>query len=78
MSLGDTTTLLSTDVVDLVSRAAAIVASVALLDLETLLEPGLVEPNPHRLLVTTRGFLEFAGLGDLAHLPALGAPGAAE
>jgi segregation and condensation protein B len=41
--------------------------------LDTLLERGLIEHNTHRLLVTTRGFLEFAGLRNLADLPALGA-----
>jgi len=41
--------------------------------LDTLLERGLIEHNSHRLLVTTCGFLEFAGLRNLADLPALGA-----
>jgi segregation and condensation protein B len=40
--------------------------------LDTLLQRGLIEHNPHHLLVTTRGFLEFAGVGDLAELPQLG------
>ena len=41
--------------------------------LDTLLQRGLIEHNPHHLLVTTRGFLEYAGLRDLADLPDLGA-----
>jgi segregation and condensation protein B len=40
--------------------------------LDTLLQRGLIEHNPHHLLVTSRGFLEFAGVGDLAELPQLG------
>ena len=39
--------------------------------LDTLLERGLIEHNSHRLLVTTRGFLDLMGLRDLADLPAL-------
>lgn len=37
----------------------------------TLLERGLIAHNPHHLFVTTRVFLEYAGLRDLADLPAL-------
>ena len=40
--------------------------------LETLLQRGLVAHNAHHLLVTTRAFLEFAGLRELADLPDLG------
>jgi segregation and condensation protein B len=39
--------------------------------LDTLLQRGLVALNPHHLFVTTRGFLEFASLSDLADLPPL-------
>jgi segregation and condensation protein B len=39
--------------------------------LDTLLERGLIERNAHQLLVTTRAFLEHAGLRDLADLPLL-------
>jgi segregation and condensation protein B len=39
--------------------------------LDTLLERGLVKRNAHQLLVTTRAFLDHAGLRDLADLPAL-------
>jgi hypothetical protein len=39
--------------------------------LDTLLLRGLVAFDQHHLLVTTRTFLEFAGLRDLADLPAL-------
>ncbi|MBV9174377.1 MAG: SMC-Scp complex subunit ScpB [Chloroflexi bacterium] len=38
----------------------------------TPLERGLIAHNPHHLFVTTRGFLEFAGINDLADLPQLG------
>lgn len=38
----------------------------------TLLERGLIAQNPHHLLVTTRTFLEHAGVGDLSDLPHLG------
>ena len=41
--------------------------------LDTLLQRGLIEHNPHHLFVTTRAFLESAGLRDLADLPDLGA-----
>jgi chromosome segregation and condensation protein ScpB len=41
--------------------------------LDTLLQRGLIAHNAHHLLVTTRGFLDFAGLTDLADLPELGA-----
>jgi len=41
--------------------------------LETLLDRGLVAHNTHHLLVTTRRFLEFASLRDLADLADLGA-----
>jgi segregation and condensation protein B len=41
--------------------------------LDTLLERGLVERNAHQLLVTTRAFLDYAGLRDLADLPSPGA-----
>ncbi|MBV9169493.1 MAG: SMC-Scp complex subunit ScpB, partial [Chloroflexi bacterium] len=37
----------------------------------TLLERGLIAHNPHHLFVTTRAFLEFVGLRDLADLPTL-------
>ena len=40
--------------------------------LDTLLQRGLIEHNPHHLFVTTRAFLESAGLRDLADLPMLG------
>jgi segregation and condensation protein B len=40
--------------------------------LDTLLERGLVERNAHQLLVTTRAFLDYAGLRDLADLPSPG------
>ena len=43
----------------------------------TLLERRLIAHNPHHLFVTTRAFLEFAGLRDLADLPALVDPGVA-
>jgi segregation and condensation protein B len=39
--------------------------------LDTLLDRGLVERNAHQLLVTTRAFLDHAGLRDLADLPPL-------
>ena len=42
--------------------------------MDTLLVRGLVEFDQRRLLVTTRAFLDFAGLrdlGDLGDLPAL-------
>jgi segregation and condensation protein B len=39
--------------------------------LDTLLERGLIVHNPHHLLVTTREFLEYAGLRGLTDLPAL-------
>jgi segregation and condensation protein B len=39
--------------------------------LDTLLQRGLIEHNAHHLLVTTRGFLEYAGLRDIADLPPL-------
>jgi segregation and condensation protein B len=39
--------------------------------LDTLLVRGLVEFDQHHLLVTTRAFLDFAGLRDLADLPPL-------
>jgi segregation and condensation protein B len=42
--------------------------------LDTLLIRGLVELDQHHLLVTTREFLDFAGLSDLADLPPLMAP----
>jgi hypothetical protein len=37
--------------------------------LDTLLQRGLVVHNEHHLLVTTRAFLDLAGLRDLADLP---------
>ena len=37
-----------------------------------LIERGLIEHNPHHLYVTTRAFLELAGVSDLADLPQLG------
>jgi segregation and condensation protein B len=40
--------------------------------LDTLLQRGLIEHTAHHLLVTTRGFLEYAGLRDVAELPLLG------
>jgi segregation and condensation protein B len=43
--------------------------------LDTLLQRGLIEHNAHHLLVTTRGFLEYAGLRDVADLPPLGDDG---
>jgi segregation and condensation protein B len=39
--------------------------------LDTLLVRDLLAFDQHRLLVTTRVFLEFAGLRDLADLPSL-------
>jgi segregation and condensation protein B len=39
--------------------------------IEKVLERGLIEYNPHHLFVTTRAFLEFAGLQDLTDLPPL-------
>jgi len=39
--------------------------------LDTLQQHGLIAHNPHHLFATTRAFLEFAGLRDLADLPAL-------
>jgi segregation and condensation protein B len=39
--------------------------------LDTLLERGLIERNAHQLFVTTRAFLDHAGLRDLADLPPL-------
>ena len=41
---------------------------------EKLLERGLVERNAHGLFVTTRGFLEYAGLRDVADLAPLAEP----
>ena len=41
--------------------------------LDRLLQWGMIEHNTHHLLVTTRGFLEYVGLRDLAQLPDLGA-----
>jgi segregation and condensation protein B len=38
----------------------------------TLLERGLIAHNPHHLFITTRAFLAFAGLRELADLPPLG------
>jgi segregation and condensation protein B len=40
--------------------------------LDTLLQRGLVAHNTHHLLVTTRNFLQYAGLRDLVDLPPLG------
>jgi segregation and condensation protein B len=40
--------------------------------LDTLLERGLIERNAHQLFVTTRAFLDYAGLRDLVDLPPLG------
>jgi segregation and condensation protein B len=37
--------------------------------LETLLQRGLIEHNPHHLFVTTRGLLDVNGLRDLSDLP---------
>ncbi len=45
--------------------------------LDTLLQRGLIEHNAHHLLVTTRAFLEFAGVRDIADLPPLGEDGQA-
>jgi len=42
--------------------------------LDALLDGGLIEHNRHHLLVTTRAFLEFAGLRDLADLAPLSGP----
>ena len=42
--------------------------------LDTLLDRDLIEHNRHHLLVTTREFLEFAGLRDLADLAPLSGP----
>jgi segregation and condensation protein B len=42
--------------------------------LDTLLQRGFVAHNPHQLLVTTRVFLAFAGVRDLADLPPLSGP----
>jgi hypothetical protein len=39
--------------------------------LDTLLDRELIERNAHQLLVTTRAFLEYAGLRDLVDLPSL-------
>jgi segregation and condensation protein B len=39
--------------------------------LDSLLQRGLVEHNQHHLLVTTRAFLDYLGLRDLADLPPL-------
>ena len=39
--------------------------------LKTLVQRGLVEHNQHHLLVTTRAFLDYANLRDLADLPPL-------
>jgi hypothetical protein len=36
-----------------------------------VVESGLIERNAHGLFLTTRAFLEFAGLSDLADLPSL-------
>ena len=38
----------------------------------TLLERGLIAHNPHHLFVTTKAFLQFEGVNDLADLPQLG------
>src|SRR5205823_11424127 len=35
----------------------------------TLLDRGLIAHNPHHLFVTTKAFLQFAGVNDLADLP---------
>jgi segregation and condensation protein B len=37
--------------------------------LDSLLDRGPIERNAHQLFVTTRAFLDFAGLRDLADLP---------
>jgi segregation and condensation protein B len=42
--------------------------------LDTLLERGLIQHNPHHLFVTTQAFLDLMGLRDLADLPALPDP----
>jgi segregation and condensation protein B len=39
--------------------------------LGTLLEPALIERNAHQLFVTTRAFLDHAGLRDPVDLPPL-------
>jgi chromosome segregation and condensation protein ScpB len=39
--------------------------------LDTLLERTLIERNAHQPFVTTLGFLDYAGLRDLADLPPL-------
>ena len=44
----------------------------------TLLERGLIAHNPHHLFVTTVAFLDFAGIRDLADLPALSTDGESE
>jgi segregation and condensation protein B len=41
--------------------------------IDMLVERGLIVHNPHHLLVTTRAFLDLAGLRDLADLPSLAA-----
>jgi Segregation and condensation complex subunit ScpB len=46
--------------------------------LDTLLERGLIEHNANRLLVTTRAFLDCAGLRDVADLPPLPDGGVAD
>jgi segregation and condensation protein B len=42
---------------------------------DTLLDRGLIVRNARQLLVTTRAFLDHAGLRDLAHLPPLESAG---
>jgi segregation and condensation protein B len=39
--------------------------------LDSLPQRGLVEHNAHHLLVTTRAFIDYLGLRDLADLPPL-------
>ena len=39
--------------------------------LDTLLQRGLIAHDPHHLFVTTRAFLDFMVLRDLADLPPL-------
>jgi segregation and condensation protein B len=43
--------------------------------IDTLLERGLIERKAHQLVVTTRAFLDHAGLRDLADLPPLNESG---
>jgi segregation and condensation protein B len=43
--------------------------------LDTLLDRALVARNAHQLFVTTRAFLDYVGLRDLADLPTLSAGG---